>query len=257
MEGSTINIIKRYIRDNKELAPEKMYLLMCLQEKNTTPFVEYLVENHREELIEQNLLLPKGTITINWNSQQQALNVLTGVEPKLKGLDEESLSKTTHEVFIKLSEYKDSLKLMSSFGESFIEKFVEPDGKVRTNYNQVVSTGRSSSAKPNMQQIPAYEAVGTRYRNCFIYEKGWKFVDSDYTGQELCLIAYASQDDVWYKAIERGEDLHSVTAAMVFGKKWTDATQEGCVFESKRDKCKCKGHKTFRTAIKSVNFGLA
>ena len=257
IEGGSLGVIKKYIRNHPNLPTEQQYILASLEEKDTKPLIDYLIEHHNEELISRELVLPKGTININWNSQQQALNVLQGVEPKLKGLDEESLSKTTHEVFIRLSEYKDSLKLMSSFGEAFIEKFVEPDGRVRTNYNQVVSTGRSSSLKPNMQQIPGYEAVGNRYRNCFIYEPGWKFVDSDYTGQELCLIAFASQDDVWYKAIERGEDLHSVTAAMVFGKKWTDATQDGCVFVTKRDKCKCKGHKTFRTAIKSVNFGLA
>lgn len=257
IEGSSIAIIKRYIRDHGDLPVNKLYTLVRLQEKDPQAFIDYLITHHRDTLVADGLILPAGTITINWNSQQQALNVLQGVEPKLKGLDEESLSKTTHEVFQKLSEYKDSLKLLSSFGESFIEKFVEPDGKVRTNYNQVVSTGRSSSVKPNMQQIPAYEAVGTRYRNCFTYEPGWKFVDSDYTGQELCLIASASQDDVWYKAIERGEDLHSVTAAMVFGKKWTEGTEEGCVFALKRDKCKCKKHKTLRNAIKSVNFGLA
>jgi DNA polymerase-1 len=106
-----------------------------------------------------------------------------------------------------------------------------------------------------MQQIPAYESVGTTYRNAFEYHEGWVFVDSDYTGQELCLIAHASQDDVWFKAIENGHDLHSVTAAMVFGKKWEAATEETCAFKAKKDKCKCKGHKTLRTAIKTINFG--
>jgi len=256
LEGSSLSILKKYIRDKgPTLDSTKLNLLMDLLEKKTDSLCNYAVAHHREELIAMDMLLPKGSVTINWNSQQQALAVLQGVEPRLKNLSEEALAKTTHEVFQRLIEYKTALKLLSSFGEAFVEKFVEPDGKVRTNYNQVVSTGRASSAKPNMQQIPAYEAVGTAYRNCFIYTPGWKFVDSDYTGQELCLIAHASQDDVWYKAIEKGEDLHSVTAAMVFGAKWDSATQEGCVYKSDKQKCKCSGHKTLRNAIKTINFG--
>jgi DNA polymerase I-like protein with 3'-5' exonuclease and polymerase domains len=276
IQGASLSILKAYMRDNNSLPANKMYLLVTLLEKDTQPFSEYLVKNHREELIESNLLLPAGTIQINWNSIDQALLVLQGVEPKLKSLSEDSLGKVTHPVFEQLSDYKDSLKLTSSYGEAFIEKHVEPDGRVRTNYNQVVSTGRSSSAKPNMQNIPAKESPKSvvdpwlkdnpgkkpkdffyRYRNSFTYDPDWVFVDSDFTGQELCLIAFASQDDVWYKAIERGEDLHSVTAAMVFGRKWTAATQGDCVFATDRQKCKCAGHQTLRTAVKTINFGLA
>lgn len=126
----------------------------------------------------------------------------------------------------------------------------------------------------NMQNIPAKEAPNKvvkdwletnpgktandfnyRYRNSFIYDEGWDFVDSDFTGQELALIAHASQDDVWRVAIENGEDLHSITASMVFGRKWEVATESDCTFKKTKQKCSCKGHKTLRTAIKTINFG--
>lgn len=255
--GTTQVILQKYLRDNPDLAFEKQVLLVSLLGKDSAPFVQYLLTHFREELIQKGMLLPKGTVTINWNSIPQALSVLQGVEPKLKALSEEALSSTTHPVFQSLSHYKDALKLLTSYGEEFIMKFTEPDGKVRTNYNPIVSTGRSSSNRPNMQNIPAKESIGNRYRNAFIYTSGWKFVDSDYTGQELALIAFASKDDVWYKAIERGEDLHSVTASMVYGAEWEKYSEDGCSFKLKRQKCKCKGHKTLRNAVKTINFGLA
>lgn len=127
-----------------------------------------------------------------------------------------------------------------------------------------------------MQQIPAkegFEEIGEiwlknnpgkkmsdfylRYRNAFFYLKGWDFVDSDYTGQELALIAESSQDEVWFEAIKEGKDLHSVTASMVFGKAWEKETLSTCAFAANHQKCKCPGHKTMRNKIKTVNFGLA
>ena len=129
------------------------------------------------------------------------------------------MSNHTHKICSYYKGYTDSLKLKSTYGQSFIDKYLEPDGKIRTNYNPIVSTGRSSSASPNMQNIPAKKSVGNRYRNCF-YTPGRLIVDSDYTGQELCLIAFGSQDPVWLECLRTGQDLHSVTAAMVFEKDW-------------------------------------
>jgi DNA polymerase-1 len=110
----------------------------------------------------------------------------------------------------------------------------------------------------NMQNIPAKESVGNRYRNCFIAPEGWSFVDSDYSSQELCVIAFLSKDPVWIKALERGEDLHSVCAELVYGKKWKDGAEPDCAYYHKsKQKCKCKKHKTMRTGVKTINFGLA
>lgn len=149
IQGSSSTIIKAFVRDNNNtLSVESIYMLLSLADKNYTPFSNYLIENYREQLIENNLLFPEGTIEINWNSQTQVLPLARAVEPKLKDLSEESLADTTHELFDSLSNYKDSLKLVSSYGQAFIDKHVQPDGRVRTHYNQVVSTGRSSSSKP-------------------------------------------------------------------------------------------------------------
>ena len=73
-------------------------------------------------------------------------------------------------------------------------------------------------SKPNMQQIPS----DNTFRNCFITEPGG-FVSSDYSSQELNVIAHGSQDPVWLDALEKGLDLHGVCADLVFEDKWRDA----------------------------------
>jgi DNA polymerase I-like protein with 3'-5' exonuclease and polymerase domains len=252
--GATKIILQKYIRDN-ELNLEHVTALHGMTIKDYTYMSTLLVKNHRDKLIELGYLFPANHIEINWNSQTQVLPLLKAVEPKLKDLSAESFGKTTHPIISDLEEYKDNLKLVSSYGEKFLT-LLEPDGKIRANYNQIVSTGRSSCSKPNLQQIPARESVGNRYRNCFIYDTGWTFVDSDFTGQELALIAHVAKDEVWYQAIINGEDLHSVCAEMVFKSKWKDGADADCAYYKSRQKCKCKAHKTMRNGIKTVNFGL-
>lgn len=230
-----------------------------------------ILEIDRNWLIDQGLMVPAGDITINWNSSAQVLPVLRVVNPRMANLDAESMSKFSHSIARSLENYKDSLKLLSTYGEKFIQKFVEPDGKVRTTFNQIVSTGRVSSRRPNMQNIPAKESVGTRYRNAFICSPQWKYVDSDFASQELVIIAYMSNDPVWNAALKKGEDLHSVCAEMVFPNNgWKNSAQPTCEYyyahvdkkgkhwpANSRQKCNCKSHKSMRNAVKTINFGLA
>ena len=108
-----------------------------------------------------------------------------------------------------------------------------------------------------MQNIPVGKHVGLRYRNSFFYLKDWVLVDSDFTGQELSLIAESSRDAVWFETIKEGKDLHSVTAAMVFGKVWDRVALSTCAYTKEKQKCKCPEHQVMRDKIKVVNFGLA
>lgn len=108
-----------------------------------------------------------------------------------------------------------------------------------------------------MQNITVDESVGTRYRNAFVWEKGWSFVDSDYISQELVIIAYVSKDPVWMEAIDNGWDLHSIVAKMMYGKRWDDVAEPDCLFKLKKEKCNCKKHKLLRYDAKTISFGLA
>lgn len=266
--GGTKVIVTKYVRDNaKFMDTNDMLLLNEYMSKSYTRMEGRLIDQHRDYLIAQGYLIPAGEITINWGSRDQCLGVIQRVLPKLRSLAEEETAKFSHPILQARSEYMDSLKLLNAYGEDFIRKYVCSDGKVRTSFNQVLSTGRVSSSSPNMQQLPVKDSVGTRYRNAFIAEEEWVFVDSDYTGQELALLAYASKDPVWISAIERGEDLHSVCADLVFAKDWKIAKEDNCGFFNMivngdgtlvqaKQKCNCKKHKILRTAVKTVNFGL-
>lgn len=276
-EGSAKTYLKGFIRDNSQnLSTEALTILMDLVAGETTSFSNYLVQNHRDYLITNELLIPAKSLSINWASPLQCLAIFQAIEPKLKSAKRELIEELSHPIFDAYLEYKDATKLESTYGEDFITKHVEPDGKVRTSYNAVVSTGRASSKSPNMQQIPAKPGTVAvekeweldhpekpegsfylRYRNAFKPSVGYEITDSDYTGQELALIAFASAEPTWLKAIEAGHDLHSVTAAMVYKKKWDSAAAPNCAYVQSKQKCKCSGHKTMRNSIKSINFGLA
>lgn len=117
-----------------------------------------------------------------------------------------------------------------------------------------------------MQQIPATRLPEDRqndYRNCFTpgYE-GWSIVGSDYSSQELAVIATLSSDPVFLEALSTGKDLHSVAAEVIYGQKWKDAADVDCAYyeldndgNPKNQKCKCKKHKKLRNGVKALNFG--
>jgi DNA polymerase I-like protein with 3'-5' exonuclease and polymerase domains len=180
--GSGKPVVKKYIRDHgMELTPENIMLLQDYCDSNYDALQDRLVKEHRQYLIEHDYLIPAGQCTINWGSQQQVLPLVQLVLPKLKSLAEEERNKFVHPILKDWEKYGESNKLLTTYGEQFIQQYVSDDGKVRTNFNQVLTTGRVSSSKPNMQNIPVKEAVGTRYRNAFVCDPDFVFVDSDYT----------------------------------------------------------------------------
>ncbi|MEE8210048.1 MAG: DNA polymerase, partial [bacterium] len=87
-----------------------------------------------------------------------------------------------------------------------------------TSFNQTVTaTGRLSSSNPNLQNIPVRTEVGRRIRRAFVAEEGWRLLSCDYNQIELRILAHLSQDPVLMEAFSAGEDIHTLTAAEVFG----------------------------------------
>lgn len=196
------------------------------------------------------------SVEINWTSPKQVLPILQEIVPELESCDTKNLALAhydDHELIKHYITYRENSKLSSAFGQEWLDKYVCSDGKVHTHFQQILRTGRVSSSNPNMQQIPA----NNEYRNCFICPEGWSYISSDFSSQELCIIAYGSQDPVWLGALERGEDLHSVCADLVYGNTWHEAAEPSCAYLQAKQKCSCSKHKTLRTAVKSINFGLA
>lgn len=271
LTGITQPIIKKYIKNTREIQvtnalETELTALESYLEKDYSKLEHFLLNYNRQWLIDNNLLILADTSTISWTSGKQALGVLNIIYPKLKSVSKEALSECDHSIIEAYHDFLNTTKLKTTYGEKFIEEHVDSDGRVRTHFNQILNTGRVSSSKPNIQNIPAKESVGNRYRNAFIADEGWKFVDSDYKSQEAVLVASFSGDKVWMNAIMNEWDLHSVCAEVVFQGKWLDAANEDCWYYhggidkdgnviNPKSKCICKKHKTLRTLVKTINFG--
>lgn len=207
--------------------------------------------------IQQDLFLPQDeirTTNINWDSPKQILELFQCLIPKLEDVNSKNLYKhaSKHLLIKKYIEYKGLSKLASAYGDEFT-KFLSSDGKIHTNFQQILNTGRTSSSNPNMQQIPA----DNKYRNCFYPPDDWVFVSSDYSSQELNVIAYGSKDPVFLNALQNNQDLHSVCAELVFQDEWTNNSLPDCKYTHYKQKCDCPEHKKLRTKVKGINFGLA
>jgi len=193
-------------------------------------------------------------VNIKWSSPTQVLQVFRTYLPELENVNgkEIMIHSKKFPIIKQYIKYKEAMKLATSYGEEFL-KNVRVDGRIHTSFNQILNTGRVASNSPNMQQIPA----DNKFRNCFVAKEGYVYVSADYSSQELCIIAEGSKDPVWRKVLEKGQDLHSVCADLVYGQEWIDAAEDDCVYLENKQKCECSGHKKLRTNVKTVNFGLA
>ena len=118
-----------------------------------------------------------------------------------------------------LMRYREVEKLRSTYGEGLIAE-VADDGRIHATFNQTVArTGRLSSDHPNLHNIPVRTDEGRVFRTAFVAPKGWSLLVADYNQIELRCIAHLSGDDGLISAFAAGEDIHSATAARVFGVK--------------------------------------
>lgn len=113
--------------------------------------------------------------------------------------------------------YRGLSKLKSTYCDSLLETVAE-DGRIHSTFNQTETrTGRISSLEPNLQNIPVKTDEGKIFRKFFISEKGYTFVDADYSQIELRVLAHMADDTAMCEAFTSGADIHTSTAAQVFG----------------------------------------
>jgi DNA polymerase I len=123
-----------------------------------------------------------------------------------------------HEIVGKVLEYRQLTKLKGTYVDA-LPALMDPDTRrIHTSFNQTgAATGRLSSSNPNLQNIPIKTELGREIRAAFIPRDGWKLVVADYSQIELRLLAHMSGDPVLIDAFQRGEDIHTRTAAEVMG----------------------------------------
>ena len=189
-----------------------------------------------------------GEDTFNINSTQQLGQVLferLGLPPVKKtktgwSTNAEVLEKLRgqHPIIEEILEYRQLTKLKSTYADG-LGKVIAPDGRIHTSFqNTVTATGRLSSTEPNLQNIPVRTELGAELRKMFVAPAGKVLVDADYSQIELRLLAHIAGDQAMIDGFRSGEDIHTITAAQVFGVARSEVTP------------------LMRRSAKAVNFGI-
>jgi len=135
-------------------------------------------------------------------------------------------------------EFRQLAKLKSNYSDS-LPLLADGEGRVHTTFNQVgTATGRLSSTNPNLQNIPIRTELGREIRAAFIAAPGCVLLSADYSQIELRLLAHFSADPLLVRAYQTGQDIHTLTAAEVFGVPAETMSKET------------------RNRAKAVNFGI-
>ena len=143
-----------------------------------------------------------------------------------------------HEIVPALEEWRELTKLVNTYLGP-LPTLLGEDGRLHTSINQTVAaTGRLSTSNPNLQSIPIRTELGREIRSAFIAEPGRRLLSADYSQIELRILAHVSGEPKLREAFERGEDIHTATAAEVLGREPATLT---------------KGE---RAIAKMINFGI-
>lgn len=280
--------LKKYLRDHDPKFPEGLKLsgkawekseypidlgndvftilkLMIMSDKTnkgkiTSMLDRFLMTNMKQFCIDNGWYRKAGELSLNWASQKQRLILFQAISPMILSTGKEVLEDwlqfplIVHYLSWSAVDYQ-----IKNFGKRFYDEHVQLDGRHRARYNQILSTGRMSSSKPNVLNIPRKIDA---YRKAVIPGPGRKFINADYDGQELFITAHLAGETSWLHYLEKGYDLHSKNSELIFGQRWKSATEPGCQFYAidehgnpKYKKCKCTGHMEMRDHSKAVSFG--
>ncbi|MCL1885772.1 MAG: DNA polymerase I [Dehalococcoidia bacterium] len=136
-------------------------------------------------------------------------------------------------------EYRQLNKLKATYIDALPRLVNNRTGRVHTSFNQTrTTTGRLSSSDPNLQNIPVRGEFGREIRQAFIAPPGYVLLSGDYSQIDLRSLAHLSQDAALLDTFERGEDVHSATAAHLFNVEQMHVTRD------------------MRRLAKTVNFGV-
>jgi DNA polymerase-1 len=143
-----------------------------------------------------------------------------------------------HEIVAVIEEWREYSKLLNTYLGP-LPTLIGEDGRLHTTFNQTVAaTGRLSTTNPNLQAIPIRTDLGREIRSAFVAEPGHKLVSADYSQVELRILAHISGEPKLRESFERGEDIHTTTAAEVLAKDPATLTKDE------------------RNVAKMVNFGI-
>lgn len=160
----------------------------------------------------------------------------TGISTDAEVLDR---LKSDHEVVSLIVEYRQMVKLNSTYVEGLKNVISKKSGRVHSSFNQTTAaTGRISSTEPNLQNIPTRTEEGRELRKAFVAEENYILCDADYSQIELRVLAHLADEHNLIEAFANNEDIHTKTASQVFHVGIDEVTSE------------------MRSRAKAVNFGI-
>ncbi len=166
---------------------------------------------------------PKKTKTGQYATNEQVLTSLMAVHP----------------IVPTILEHRGLVKLKNTYIDALPGAIEPTTQRVHTHYGQLqTSTGRLSSNNPNLQNIPVRTAEGREVRKAFIPAEGWVLLSADYSQIELRILAALSEDEGLLQAFQKGQDIHTATAARIYRVPAEEVTRE------------------MRSKAKMVNFGI-
>lgn len=198
----------------------------------------------------------------NWNSPAQVKKFFKDRGTIIESFKflEQTQKLTNDKLLRQYIEARDLYSDTTTYGAKWLNhkktgaSFIDPDGRIRCNYKQILNTGRFATSNPNILALPK---EGNQ-RGAIIPVPGCVFLDGDFDGQEIGIMAAAAGEDLWIDALLRGESVHALVASRLFATDWERSTEKGCTFPKK---CECEGHKD-KTGYpyylaKKLNFMLA
>ena len=175
---------------------------------------EKLIYSYSEEIFNINSTKQLGELLFEKLGLPPVKKTKTGYSTNAEVLEK---LKNQHPIIPAIMDYRMLTKLKSTYADGLMAVIGE-DGRIHTTFqNLVTATGRLSSTDPNLQNIPVRTDLGAEIRKMFIPKAGHVLVDADYSQIELRVLAHIADDDVMRNAFVSGMDVHTVTAAQVFG----------------------------------------
>lgn len=224
-----------------------------------------------EPLQEQNTLF--GATTVNIKSQQQLLDAFHKLGfDEMESTDSKILKRCDHPLAEHILHYRAYEKLISTYGKPVLKKINRNTNRLHFNLHQLgTHTGRLSSDKPNIQNIPQDredQEIKISFRNCFEAAEGNVILTADYSQCELRILAEITQDRKFLEIFRSDQDLHIITSQEVFGysdeelaiylkvkKRDRPDTDLSSLF-SKEEVDIYKMISEYRDRTKTINFGI-
>ena len=229
-----------------QILAEMQWEGMYIDEKELIKYGDNL-KKHIEELRIDIYKLADEEFNINSTKQ---LGVILFEKLKLKpskktksgySTDVDALEKLKgeHPIIEKILEYRQLVKLNSTYVEGMIPFINIKTGRIHTFFHQTVTaTGRLSSTEPNLQNIPTRTELGKKLRKVFKSGKGKVFLDADYSQVELRVLAHMANDEIMVDAFNSNADIHTISASQVFKVPVEEVSKQ------------------LRSRAKAVNFGI-